>query len=78
MLERSGTDAAALIAVGLLALAATHFTFGLDAEGTGFLLVPGLSLLIVAVYRVAQTFSGPGAPARSKAAFWVLQILFEL
>jgi hypothetical protein len=68
-----------LIGVGLLALIATHFQFGLDARGTGFLLIPACSLLIVAVYRVAQTFaSDPNAVSRSKAAFWVLQILFEL
>lgn len=66
------------IAVATFALIATHFKLQMDIQRTGYLLIPALSLLIVAVYRVAQTFeNNPNSSARTLAAFWVLQILFE-
>jgi len=68
----------AVVAVAVFATILTHFSFGLDARRTAYLLVPSGCLIIVAVYRVVQTYtSNPSAPARSIAAFWILQILFE-
>lgn len=57
----------------------SHFHFGLSQVKTLYLLLPVMCLLVVASYRVAQTFeSNPASAGRSKAAFWVLQITFEL
>ena len=63
----------------LVGLFMTYRVFDLDARRTSYLLVPALSLLVVGVYRVVQTFSTNASdPVRSLAAFWVLQITFEL
>jgi hypothetical protein len=68
-----------VVVIAILAIVRTHFRFGLNVRGTGFLLIPAACLFIVAVYRVVQAFSHNSADAvRSSAAFWVLQITFEL
>jgi hypothetical protein len=69
----------AVSAIVLIALIATHFIYGLAAKGTVYLLIPIFSVFVVGIYRVIQVFTyNPTAPVRSPAAFWVLQILFEL
>ncbi len=68
-----------VVVVAVLAIILTHFSFCLDARRTGCLLIPAACLLIVAVYRVVQTFTyDPSAAFRRDAAFFCLQILFEL
>ena len=69
--------AVAVIALG--AIIATHVTFGLDARRTIFLIPVDLCLIIVSVYRLVQTFSTSSTDRiRSPAAFWILQMVFEL
>jgi hypothetical protein len=69
----------AVIGITGLAIIQTHFRFGLDARRTGYLLIPTVCLLIVAIYRVVQVFTtNPDATVRKLPAFWVLQITFEL
>ncbi|EIW68889.1 hypothetical protein TREMEDRAFT_31245 [Tremella mesenterica DSM 1558] len=70
-----------LVVVGLaiFAIVYTHLHFSLRTQQTGFLLIPACCLLIVAVYRVVQTYqTDPDAASRSTAAFYILQVLFEL
>lgn len=57
----------------------TQRKFDLPTRKTYYVALPALALLVVAAYRVAQTFSmNPSDASRSKAAFWVLQMFFEL
>jgi hypothetical protein len=68
-----------VVGVLIVAIVATHFSFGLDVRRSGYNLVATLPLLVVAVYRVAQCFSSnPDSAARSDAAFWILMVTFEL
>lgn len=65
--------------VALFAIIATHFSFGLDARRTAYMIPFILALIVVALYRLIQTYStNPDAAVRSAAAFWILQMLFEL
>jgi len=76
--EASYCISLAVVVILLFAIVSTHYRFGLDSRRTLYILIPGLSLLIVAVYRVAQVFStNPNSAARQLATFWVLQIFFE-
>jgi hypothetical protein len=69
----------AVVVLIALALALTHFRFHLANLRSAYMLIPIISLLIVAVYRVVQTYTfNPSAPVRGLAAFWILQIFFEL
>ena len=68
-----------MVVITVLAIIATHVIYGLDVRRSGYLMIPAACLIIVGVYRVVQTYTkNPSAAARSDAAFWVLQILFEL
>ncbi|WVF67095.1 hypothetical protein IAT40_001840 [Kwoniella sp. CBS 6097] len=77
---REASNILSLAVVVVLAISAilTYTTFHLDTRGTIFILGISANLLIVAVYRVVQTFNkDPTAPVRSLAAFWILQMVFE-
>ena len=68
-----------VVVIAVLALVLTHFSFGLDATRTVYILAPATCLFIVAIYRVVQKFTtDASAPVNSIAAFWILQITFEL
>lgn len=63
----------------LFTLVLTQRFFDLPKRKTYYIALPALALIVVAAYRVAQTFSKSASdPARTKAAFWVLQMFFEL
>ena len=69
----------AVSVVALFAIVSTHFSFGLDARRTAYLIPLILALMVVSIYRLAQTYStDPDAAIRSAAAFWILQMVFEL
>ncbi|WWD16629.1 hypothetical protein CI109_101058 [Kwoniella shandongensis] len=56
----------------------THFYFALSVSRLLHLLIPTCCLIVVAVFRVVQSFTtNPDAPVRSVAAFYVLQLFFE-
>jgi hypothetical protein len=68
-----------VVVLQALAIARTYFHFGTSNRKTAYLLVPLICLIIVAIYRVAQTYaSDPSSPIRSLSAFWIMQITFEL
>jgi hypothetical protein len=50
-----------------------------SVKQTLYLLIPICALLVVAVYRVVQTYTiNPSPAARKLSTFWILQITFEL
>lgn len=66
----------AVVALQSLAIS-SHF--GTSNRRTAYLLAPLICLVIVAIYRVAQTYaSQPSSPIRSLSAFWIMQITFGL
>lgn len=70
-----------LVVAGLamFALITTTRRFGLAINGSMYIGAIGVCLIIIGVYRVVQVYStNPHSAARSSAAFWILQILFEL
>ncbi|OCF32389.1 hypothetical protein I316_06059 [Kwoniella heveanensis BCC8398] len=76
--EASNVLSVAVVVVLVISTVLTHTRFHLDTRGTIFILGISANLLIVAVYRVVQTFAtDPSAAARSLAAFWILQMVFE-
>lgn len=65
--------------IALFAIVSTHFSFGLDARRTAYLIPLIVALIVVSIYRLVQTYStDPDAAVRSAAAFWILQMVFEL
>jgi hypothetical protein len=69
----------AVVVLQTLAITRTYFHFGTSNRKTAYLLAPLICLVIVAIYRVAQTYaSEPSSPIRSLSAFWIMQITFEL
>ncbi|WVQ94528.1 hypothetical protein IAU59_001607 [Kwoniella sp. CBS 9459] len=76
--EASNVLSVGVVVVLVISALLTYTTFKLDTRGTAFILGISANLLIVAVYRVVQTFSkNPSAPVRTLAAFWILQMVFE-
>ncbi|WVQ64801.1 uncharacterized protein L199_002970 [Kwoniella botswanensis] len=77
-------DASSILSFGTVVVAAiaailTAFKFSLDRRGTIFILSAAGCLIVVAAYRMVQTFtSDHDAPVNSRVAFWVLQMVFEL
>ncbi|KAK8861452.1 hypothetical protein IAR55_002271 [Kwoniella newhampshirensis] len=70
-----------VVAVIIIFLATihTHLKFHLDTRGTTWILTTTACLIVVAVYRLVQTYStDPHAASRSLTAFWVLNMTFEL
>lgn len=68
-----------VVGINCIVLAFTYFSLGLEPLQTLFLVPPHIALLIVGIYRVAQTFEmNPNSGIRSIAAFWVMEIFFEL
>jgi hypothetical protein len=69
----------AVVALQTLAISRTYSHFGTSNRRTAYLLAPLICLVIVAIYRVAQTYaSQPSSPIRSLSAFWIMQITFGL
>ncbi|ORY29509.1 hypothetical protein BCR39DRAFT_531841 [Naematelia encephala] len=66
------------VVITALSVIVTHVHFSLDARRTVYLLIVAACLIITGVYRVVQVYNHDmTAPVQSKAAFWILQILFE-
>ncbi|WRT65598.1 uncharacterized protein IL334_002543 [Kwoniella shivajii] len=77
---RQASNVLSFGAVTVVAIAAilTWRRFTLDTRGTAFIVLTSACLIVVAVYRMVQTFStNSSAPVRSRAAFWGLQMVFE-
>ncbi|KAK8861472.1 hypothetical protein IAR55_002292 [Kwoniella newhampshirensis] len=67
-----------VVAVTAMVIVVTHYQFKLPTWKTLYLLIPTCCLVTVAVFRVVQSFTdNPTAAVRSRAAFYVLQMLFE-
>lgn len=78
---RHATVVLSLAAIVLVSIgnAVTQVAFGTPKRQTMYLYGPCAALVVVSVYRVCQnTITDPGSAAQSKAAFWVLEMLFEL
>ncbi|KAK4687254.1 hypothetical protein P7C73_g2866, partial [Tremellales sp. Uapishka_1] len=76
--KSSAILALVVVVIALAAIVRTHLQFGLDVRGTAYLLGLGAWLVIVAVYRVVQTFAtSPTAPVKNLAVFWTLGITCE-
>ncbi|WVO18014.1 hypothetical protein L204_105712 [Cryptococcus depauperatus] len=70
---------AIVVILAVLATILTHIQFKLATRGTVWLLCAEACLFVVAVYKLAQFESNdPSSPARSRVAFWILQMTFEL
>nr|ODN98555.1 hypothetical protein L204_02518 [Cryptococcus depauperatus CBS 7855] len=68
-----------VVILAVLATILTHIQFKLATRGTVWLLCAEACLFVVAVYKLAQFESNdPSSPARSRVAFWILQMTFEL
>ncbi|WWD16636.1 hypothetical protein CI109_101066 [Kwoniella shandongensis] len=69
----------AAVVILFFATIGTYHKFHLDTRGFLWILTTSACLIVVAVYRLVQTFStNPDAIVRSFAAFWVLSMTFEL
>ncbi|WVQ78763.1 hypothetical protein IAT38_000854 [Cryptococcus sp. DSM 104549] len=71
--------ALAVIVLAIVATTLTHYHLNLTLRPTLWLYAVEVPMLIVSVYKLAQQVSTSADDAvRSRAAFWVLQMLFEL
>lgn len=77
--ERHADSPAVIVGCILFALLICFAAYRTSVKQTLYLLIPICALLVVAVYRVVQTYTtSPSAAARKLSTFWILQITFEL